>query len=248
VTRRIGMLTPSSNTVLEPVTAGLATPLGDRVSVHYSRFRVTVISDAEATRQQFDTQHLLNAAKLLADARPDVIVWNGTSGAWEGLDRDRELVAAIREATGVGATTATLSLVRLLRALNVRRYGLVVPYVEPIVRRIVATLGGLGFECAGTASEGLTENFSFAEIDAETLAAHGRRVAENADAIVVHCTNLRGAEVAERLSRELQRPVLDSVVVAFWGALDAVEIACALPGLGEAAKRLGRIPPEPPRW
>ncbi|MDR3496087.1 MAG: Asp/Glu/hydantoin racemase, partial [Ancalomicrobiaceae bacterium] len=39
---RIGMLTPSSNTVLEPVTSRILAGLAD-VSVHFSRFRVTAI-------------------------------------------------------------------------------------------------------------------------------------------------------------------------------------------------------------
>src|SRR5476651_1416083 len=39
---RLGMLTPSSNTVLEPVTAQIVAGLTD-VTVHFSRFRVTEI-------------------------------------------------------------------------------------------------------------------------------------------------------------------------------------------------------------
>ena len=45
------------------------------------------------------------------------------------------------------------------------------------------------------------------------------------DAIVVHCTNLRGAEVAGPLEQELGIPVLDSVVVGLWGALRALDLA-----------------------
>ena len=41
--RRIGMLTPSSNTVLEPTTAQLAVPYSDQFSVHYARIAVTKI-------------------------------------------------------------------------------------------------------------------------------------------------------------------------------------------------------------
>jgi maleate isomerase len=52
--RRIGMLTPSSNTVLEPVTQRLlaGTPA---ITAHFSRFRVTEIAldvDAMGPRLQ----------------------------------------------------------------------------------------------------------------------------------------------------------------------------------------------------
>ena len=42
--RRVGMLTPSSNTVLEPYTAAMFAPFGEAASVHFARFRVTRLS------------------------------------------------------------------------------------------------------------------------------------------------------------------------------------------------------------
>ena len=55
------------------------------------------------------SEPMLDAAQLLADARVDVVVWNGTSGAWQGLDRDRLLVDRIRRDLGTPATTALAS-------------------------------------------------------------------------------------------------------------------------------------------
>ncbi len=40
----IAMLTPSSNTVVEPYTCKMAMPLFPDVSVHFGRFRVTKIA------------------------------------------------------------------------------------------------------------------------------------------------------------------------------------------------------------
>ena len=122
---RLGMLTPSSNTVLEPLTAAMLAGLPD-ASAHFSRFRVVAIDLGAGSRGQFDPAPVLAAAELLADARVDSICWNGTSGAWLGLDLDRALCGTITERTGVPATTATLALVEALRRLGTRRYGLVV--------------------------------------------------------------------------------------------------------------------------
>jgi maleate isomerase len=56
---------------------------------------------------------------------------------------------------------------------------------------------------------------------------------------VIHCTNLRGAEVSEALERELGIPVLDSVVVGLWGALGLLGIAPPARGFGALASDVG---------
>jgi maleate isomerase len=77
---RLGVLTPSSNTVLEPLTAAMAAEAG--ATAHFARFPVTEISLGPDALRQFDRGPMLAAAGLLADARMHVIVWSGTSAAW----------------------------------------------------------------------------------------------------------------------------------------------------------------------
>jgi maleate isomerase len=115
------MLTPSSNTVLEPLVASMLAPLG--VTAHFARFRVVEITLGDAGLAQFDAEPMLAAAELLADARVDAIVWNGTSGGWLGLDRDAELCVAIEARTGIRATTSVLALVEVLRGPAQRSSG-----------------------------------------------------------------------------------------------------------------------------
>src|SRR5829696_9939129 len=134
---RLGMLTPSSNTVLEPLTAAMLADLPG-ASAHFSRFRVVAINLGPGSRGQFDPEPVVAAAELLADAKVDAICWNGTSGAWLGLDVDRALCAAITARTGIPATTATLALMDALGRLGARRYGLVTPYLGEVQDAIVA--------------------------------------------------------------------------------------------------------------
>ena len=105
----LGMLTPSSNTVLEPVTSAMLAGLPD-ASAHFGRFRVTEISLRDEALNQFDNAPLLRAAELLADARVNVIAWNGTSTGWLGFDADEDLCRAITTATGIAACTSVLAL------------------------------------------------------------------------------------------------------------------------------------------
>ena len=74
---RLGVLTPSSNTALEPLTSALVAQLPD-CTAHFSRFTVTEIALSEQALGQFDDSKILAAAELLADARVDVIGWSGT--------------------------------------------------------------------------------------------------------------------------------------------------------------------------
>ncbi len=96
-TTRLGMLTPSSNSVLEPATAHLLAGCA-QVSAHFSRFRVTQIGLSQGALRQFAPEPILMAAELLADARVAAILWNGTSGAWLGFDADG--ACATRSRTG----------------------------------------------------------------------------------------------------------------------------------------------------
>jgi maleate isomerase len=230
---RLGVLTPSSNTVLEPATMRLAAPLADRLSIHVARFPVTRIDDDTDSHGQFALAAMLPAVRLLADARVDAFLWSGTAASWEGLATDEALLAAIEAETGKPATTSTLALVAAFQRLGVRRYGLVVPYVESIAAAIERNFAAEGFACVATERGDLTTNWEFSAVPAERVAEQVRRVAVNRpDAVAILCTNLRGAEVAASLESELDIPVLDSVVVGLWGALQLLSIATPDRGFG----------------
>ncbi|GHD51767.1 Asp/Glu/hydantoin racemase [Thalassobaculum fulvum] len=218
---RLGMITPSSNTVLEPMTAALlaGTP---HISSHSARIRVTSISMGGGSVAQFDTSPMREAAGLLADARVGSICWNGTSAGWLGPDRDRRILGDITAETGIPATSAVLDTLEALRLLDVPGFGLVTPYVADVQERVRENFEAAGFACVADRRLDITDNFAFAEVPEATIEGMIREVAqEGAPAVVVLCTNLRGARLAERLEAELGITLLDSVSVALWGAIRA---------------------------
>jgi len=213
---RLGMLTPSSNSVLEPVTcAMLAGAPG--ISAHFSRFRVTEIALDAAALDQFNPSNMLPAADLLADAKVDAIAWNGTSASWLGIDRDRSLCAAIGARTGKPATTSTLACIDAVRSSGAQRVGFVTPYTDDVQRRIGHVWADAGIACHAERHLGLRDNFSFGEVTPAEISGMIRAVAgEGCDAIVVLCTNMDGAGITEALERELNILILDSVAVTLW--------------------------------
>src|ERR671917_1023613 len=126
---RIGMLTPSSNTVLEPVTVAMLRDVPE-ATAHFSRFKVTEIALSQQGLMQFDDSEILRAAELLAHAKVDVIGWNGTSASWLGFDRDERLCERIEALTKARACTSVLAFREILSQRNIHRLGLVTPYTS----------------------------------------------------------------------------------------------------------------------
>jgi maleate isomerase len=220
--KRIGVLTPSSNTALEPLTSAMVASVPG-ASAHFARFSVTEISLKDAALRQFDDSNILEAARLLADARMDAIGWSGTSSSWLGFERDRQLCDRITAATGIPATTSVLALNEVLAAAGVRTLGLVTPYVPEVQERIVSNFRSIGVNCTAERHLGISVNFDFAEVEPATLARLAREVAEAApDAITMLCTNLRSAQLVDQLERELAIPIFDSTATVVWKALKLI--------------------------
>ena len=216
---RLGMLTPSSNTVLEPLTAAMLADLPD-VSAHFGRFRVLKISMEDDALGQFTNEPMLAAAGLLADANVQSICWNGTSSGWLGFESDHTLIAEIEAQTGVKACSSILAMNELLDKLDAKRIAFVTPYLTEIQDRILANYRAEGFEVAAERHLGDPGNFSFATYSEAEILDLCRAVAtDKPDAILIYCTNFRGARLATIIEAETGIPVLDSVSTALWKSM-----------------------------
>jgi maleate isomerase len=216
---RIGMLTPSSNTCLEPMTQEMIVGLPD-VTLHFARVPVVSIGLTARESAQFEIDTMVDAARLLADAGVDVIAWNGTAGSWLGLEHDRRLVQAVTDGTAVPATTSTLAFFAAFQALGVKTYGLAVPYTGDVTQRIIATYEHEGLNCLGEAHLDLRQNVDIGRVEeSEVAELLGRVALPEADAVLAVCTNFAGARVAADVEQRHGLPVLDSVAVTLWHCL-----------------------------
>lgn len=235
----IGLLTPSSNTVLEPTVQAMLFGVPD-VTAHFSRFRVTEISLSANALAQFDDRPMLQAAELLADAKVDVIGWAGTSSAWLGVASDQRLCERIAAATGIRATTSMLALHEILKTTRAERIALVTPYIDEVQQRIVDNFAALGIDCRNERHMGLRENFAFSTLTDETVAELIRGVADDRlDAVATICTNMRGASRIAGLEAALDLPVYDTIAAILWKCLALADVD---PRLVTGWGRLFRIP------
>ena len=230
---RLGMLTPSSNTVLEPVTMAMLAYLPD-VSAHFSRFKVTEIALSEQALGQFDDSEILRAAELLAHAKVDAIAWNGTSASWLGFDRVTSSCAS--------ASAPPLALPPARPCWHFARFS-----SErgsggwASSRRIAATCsprswrtgGRRGFTAGPNGICGCRIISRSRRSLEEEIANLVRAVArDGCDAVAIVCTNMRGAGLAEPLERELGIPIYDSIATTLWKSL-------AVAGISPRASRDG---------
>lgn len=233
--KKVGFITPSSNTALEPLTMAMTEQIGARISTHFSRVPVKTLTLDSKDVNQFQTQKMVDAAALLSDGGLDAILWNGTSGSWtgNGFEADVALCEEIGRVTGVPASTASLAQVDVLKHYGIERFGLAVPYVEEPTRKIVETYGRQGFAAVNTARLDQTENV----VIANTPFARIKQLLRDADSpdaecILVACTNLPAAVVLDEMEAELGKPIFDSIAVTLWKALKMTSIDVPLHGWG----------------
>jgi len=224
--KKIGMLTPSSNTALEPICSRMVSGLEDQVTMHYSRLEVTKISLEKDALSQFDLDPFLRAAEYLAHADVDAIAWNGTSGGWTGFEFDRMVCEKITEATGIPATTSMLAMLDAFDENQVKTLHMVTPYIPTIDKLIAKQFEEkCGYKVVNARGLNQTINRSFSLVTPEQIDQMCKEVsADPADGISIICTNLRSTWQIEQLERDYGIMVYDSTAVTVWKTLKMVGV------------------------
>lgn len=222
--KKIGMLTPSSNTALEPICSRMVSGLEDQVTMHYSRLEVTKISLEKDALSQFDLDPFLRASEFLAHADVDAIAWNGTSGGWTGFEFDRMVCEKITEATGIPATTSMLAMLEAFKENNVKTLHMVTPYIPEIDELIAKQFDQYGYKVLNSRGLNQTVNRSFALVTPERIDQSCKEVSfdQPADGISIICTNLRSTWQIEQLEKDYGITVYDSTAVTVWKTLKMV--------------------------
>lgn len=237
--KKIGMLTPSSNTALEPICSRMLYGVPE-VTCHYSRFEVTKISLEQDSLSQFNMEPMLRAAELLAHAEVDVIAWNGTSGGWIGFDVDRKLCEEITKRTGIPATTSMLSQIRAFKEHDIKTVHLVTPYIPEINRLIAEQYKNYcGIETVNISGLNITHNRSFSLVTQERIEDQIKEVTVSfADALSVVCTNFPPVAKVTYYEEKYKVPMYDTINVLIWECLKMVDVDPAkVKGWGEMFSR-----------
>jgi maleate isomerase len=204
---RVGLLVPSSNTVMEP---DLARALPTGATMHTARMLLRDVTAAEEERML--DEHTLPAAETLATLGPDVCVFGCTSaGALRGRSADRALTERIAQITGAETISVIEAVRDALRRLGARRIAVATPYTDTVAEHIVASLADLG-EIVAVANLGLVDNREIGNTPPERIVDFvvGKLGHVGADAIFVSCSNFRAVEALEEVSSAVGVPVTSS--------------------------------------
>lgn len=227
-TGRIGLLVPSSNTTVEPE---FARALPDGFSLHVGRLPLTKVTPDQiaGTADALEEQ-----CRLLATAAVDIIILGATAPSFiKGLGYDREVGERMRRASGTRATTTATALIEALRALGVKKIALGSAYDTTVNDIAVSFLEANGFKVVATEALGYTDNLEIGRLAAETAYDVGRRVdRDDADAIVLACTNWKSMAIIERLERDTGKPVVSTTQASLWAVLRELRAVAGLPGWG----------------
>jgi maleate isomerase len=229
---KLGILTPSSNTALEPLAYAIVQDLSN-VAVHFSRLKHLISTLDKQSVDQFSIEAFLEAAELIADANVDLIIWGGTSGSWLGPDYDRKICDSIADEFGIPAMTSTLAILEAFSYLGATRYGLVVPYIESHTRKIIETYERLGLTCVSEHHLGLLGNHDLDLVPDDCFRSQLMAAAHaDAETLAVVCTGVPTARLIASLEPELGVPIIDSIAVTMWKALRMLGIRPELPTWG----------------
>jgi maleate isomerase len=220
----IGVIAPSANVVVEWTAIHLMRAFPE-IGLHFARTPMRGTVDPHPNG--YDTEAMLNAAGLLADAAPSVIVWAGSKGVLVGLEEEEALCSAIKIATGVEVTTPTIAL-RQLWARGARRVALVTPYTTPYQNRLIEGLERLGIACVSERHADISDNLAYAEIKPEQIRRMIRDALSAAETppeyVLAWCTNFAAAALVDELEREFGVPVIDATLLGMRQAFSIIDV------------------------
>ncbi|RJF64968.1 maleate cis-trans isomerase family protein [Rhodopseudomonas palustris] len=217
---RAGVLVPSGNSVAEPEIRAML-PAG--VSALVTRLPLRGSSRAELMTM---LDGLEAAARLLADAQVDVIVFHCTAVSTFAPDLAGTIRDRIQAATGLPCFTTADAIIAALQRLQARRVTLLTPYIGEVHQREADFLVAGGFEVADSAWLGIDTNTEMGRCEPATLLDWAQREAATpADACLISCTAIKSLPIVAELERRIAMPVLTSNQCMVWYLLDQHGIA-----------------------
>lgn len=210
---RIGLLIPSSNTVME---VDFTRHAPEDITVHVGRMYMedTTVEGESRMLDEFAEP----AARDVGTARPDIAVFGCTSaGALRGNEYDANLCRRLSELARTRVLSTIQSVAEGLRRRNMTRVGVVTPYTDVLNERIKASLVGDDLSVVRIAGLGITENFTIAAVTPDQIAKFAEEQLKglDIDGVFLSCTNFRAWDAAQQLEKTFGLPVITSNMAVF---------------------------------
>ena len=232
---KIGVVTPATNTIVEPEFHMMA-PHG--VTNHTARFLIPNM----ALNSNEDFEQLVVEIKATLDDAVDgltpagvdhIIIGISAESFWDGSGGADILQQRLEAKAGCAMTLGSAAARTALEAVGAKRLGVVTPYWPVADERVRHYFGECGFDIV--ALKGLKANspVNIAEQSEQTLRCAIEEVnSPEVDAIIQVGTNLGMAQLAGEAERWLEKPVIAINTALYWHALRQNGINDKIPGWG----------------
>jgi len=223
--RRFGVIAPPGNVAIEREFHPIL-PAG--VTMNHNRLSRPG-SDATTSDSLLGmADSIERAARDLAEAKPEVILYGCTSGSFLfGPGREAEPARRIFEVTGIGAITTSMAVISALRAFEAREVFMIGPYPDNVIGEEIAFLAHYGIEVRAWDSFRCGSSEANRKVSSEQVAervlAHASE-ASACDAVFITCTNLLSMDRIAFLEERLGKPVTSSNQASLWAALRAMDV------------------------
>jgi maleate isomerase len=215
--QRIGLLIPSTNTVMEQDFRNHL-PNGWMLAV--CRMSLTEVTPAGEARMLDEC--VLPATRLLVSFHPGVVVFGCTSaGVLRGALYEKELLMQISQSVGAPTLSVMDAVKDAMQREGVKRLVVATPYIEALNEPIRASLETEGFRVLRIVGLGIAENGRIAAVSRSQIFKLAKECVGglSPDALFFSCTNFPVWEMVEELVKMFSIRVITSNQAAFCQAL-----------------------------
>jgi maleate isomerase len=153
----------------------------------------------------------------------------------QGNGYEREVINKIETLTKTPATTSIVAGIEALKALSVRRIGLVNPYPSELNAAVVAFMKGHGFEVDAVVSLGadFTRIGDVSESDVYAAAKQAVNQSPKLEGLYLPCPQFPALDVIEAIECDFGIPAVGHLTSEIWMALKRLNIRHSVPGFGK---------------
>ncbi|RFS87497.1 maleate cis-trans isomerase [Actinomadura spongiicola] len=234
---RVGLIVPSTNVTVETEIPRILRRTGIEFSFHSSRMRMHAVTREEL--RAMNTQRERCVLEI-GDAGVDAVLYACLVAIMAmGPGHHRHAESRIAEQLGSGGSeTKVLSsagaLLNGLGALQAERVALVMPYMKPLAKQVVAYIEAEGVQVADWRALEVADNREVGCIPGDRVLEAARRMdLTDLDALVLSCcVQMPSLDLVQAAEDEFGLPVLSAATAGAYSILRSLGLPVEIPAAG----------------
>ncbi|EFL87538.1 Asp/Glu racemase [Ahrensia sp. R2A130] len=232
--QKIGVVVPSTNTIVQPETDACRLP-----GVTYHIGRIPISNKKISTDNFLDHVAAMRAGieiaidQVMTAGVDQVIMGVALEAFWGGLAGSRDLKSKLSDHAGVPVILGSDAVAGALRAFEAERIAVLTPHMPKGDEQVKAWLEESGFEVVTLKGLECPSPLAIAEVSEDQIRRALDEIdTDNVDALVQVGTNLAGAAVCAEAEKRLGKPAIAINTVSAWSAVRSAGIDDRLTGRG----------------